>query len=191
MSCTDTASTASDQPSKRGKWSPEEDAALRKGVELFGDKQWKSVAQLVEGRLPIQCMHRWSDILKPGIRKGPWDENEDNLLRAWVEAKGPCKWSECAATIASRTGKQCRERWSNALAAGIKLGEWSLEEDRLLFEMYFTVGAKWTDIARKLPGRTENSIKNRFYSLHRQKKDVSFTDFFLAPHSLLQEALKS
>lgn len=166
MSHTDTAyTTASDQETKRGKWSPEEDAILRKAVGLFGDKQWKQVAQLVEGRLPIQCLHRWSDVLKPGIRKGPWDENEDNLLRKWVETEGACKWSECASLIPSRTGKQCRERWSNALTANIKLGAWTLTEDQLLYEMYFAVGAKWTDIARKLPGRTENSIKKTGFTL--------------------------
>ena len=191
MSSADKASTASDQQSKRGKWSPEEDATLRAGVELFGDKQWKKVAQLVEGRLPIQCLHRWADALKPGIRKGLWDESEDRLLRKWVETKGTCKWSECAALIPSRTGKQCRERWSNSLAADIKLGEWSLAEDQVLFDMYCTVGSKWTDIARKLPGRTENSIKNRFYSHHRQKKNTHFADFFLASDSLTRNPLES
>lgn len=169
---------AETQVNKRGRWSQDEDTALRHGVELFGEKQWRKVAQLVPGRLPIQCLHRWCKILKPGLVKGAWSAEEDSLLRAWVECMGPCKWADCASTIKGRTGKQCRERWTNAISPDIKKGGWSEEEDRLIFELYANLGPKWTDIAKNLPGRTENSIKNRFYSCTRRRKqtycDVDF-----------------
>ena len=167
-------SSLSTRPYKHGKWSIEEDAALRDGVALYGEKQWRNVAQVVAGRLPIQCLHRWCKILKPGLVKGPWNESEDALLRLWVERQGPCKWADCAVTIQGRTGKQCRERWTNAISPDIKKGGWSEAEDSVIFEMYATLGPKWTDISRKLPGRTENSIKNRFYSFTRRAKSTPF-----------------
>lgn len=164
--------------SLQGRWSPVEDAALRQAVELQGEKRWRSVAQLVPGRSPIQCLHRWCKILKPGLVKGPWNESEDALLRIWIERMGPCKWADCALTIKGRTGKQCRERWTNSISPHIKKGEWRDEEDQLIFELYSAMGPKWTNIAKQLPGRTENSIKNRFYSCKRKSKasyyDVDF-----------------
>ena len=167
------------QSIKRGKWSAAEDAVLSQAVALHGEKQWRQIAHLVSSRLPIQCLHRWCKILKPGLVKGAWSEREDRLLRGWVERMGPCKWADCALTIEGRTGKQCRERWMNALSPDIKKGGWSEEEDRLIFELYSAVGPKWTDIARRLPGRTENSTKNRFYSCTRKGKEIYDVDFLL------------
>jgi hypothetical protein len=66
--------------------------------------------------------------------------------------------------IAGRSSKQCRERWYNILNPSIKKGSWTAEEDKIIFSMYHEIGTQWTKIAEYLPGRTENSIKNRFYS---------------------------
>ena len=124
----------------------------------------------MKGRTPIQCLHRWSKILKPGLIKGPWSAHEDLLLKQWVDAQGPQKWSICARGISGRSGKQCRERWFNILNPNVKKGEWNPEEDALIFQMFKTCGPKWTMIAGYLEGRTENSIKNRFYSTIRKMK---------------------
>ena len=165
---------------KQGRWSPAEDAALRYAVEQQGEKKWRKVAQLVTGRSAIQCLHRWCKILKPGLVKGAWNEDEDALLRLWIERIGPCKWAECALTIQGRTGKQCRERWTNSISPDIKKGGWNEEEDQVIFELYAAMGPKWTDIAKHLPGRTENSIKNRFYSCKRKRQAAFYdVDFLL------------
>ena len=39
----------------------------------------------MNGRTPIQCLHRWTKILKPGLVKGPWTPEEDLLLMEWVK----------------------------------------------------------------------------------------------------------
>ena len=108
--------------------------------------------------------------MKPGLVKGPWSTNEDKLLREWVEQEGATKWSACASRIPGRSGKQCRERWHNTLNPDVKKGEWTPEEDKVIFELQGSIGPKWTEIAKHLPGRTENSIKNRFYSTVRRMK---------------------
>jgi len=155
---------------KHGKWEEEEDERLKAAVEHFGEKQWRLIAEQVQGRTPIQCLHRWSKILKPGLIKGPWSAQEDKKLREWVTTEGPNKWSQCANFIKGRSGKQCRERWFNILNPDVKKGNWEPEEDNLIFKLYQAVGPKWTAIAKELPGRTENSVKNRFYSTVRKMK---------------------
>jgi hypothetical protein len=64
-------------PQKRGKWIDEEDESLRRAVEYYGEKHWRLVSHHVPGRTPIQCLHRWSKILRPGLVKGPWSLAED------------------------------------------------------------------------------------------------------------------
>ncbi|CAG9317666.1 unnamed protein product [Blepharisma stoltei] len=160
---------------KHGKWSPEEDEALRAAVNYYGEKQWRLIADHVEGRTPIQCLHRWSKILKPGLVKGPWSAQEDKQLREWIEKEGPTGWSNCAQRIPGRSGKQCRERWFNILNPAVKKGNWTAEDDGKIFQMYKLYGPKWTLIAKSLPGRTENSIKNRFYSTTRKMKSQEAT----------------
>lgn len=151
-----------------GKWQSCEDEALRQAINELGDKSWKKISERVNGRSPIQCLHRWTKILKPGLVKGPWTDEEDEMLKSWVSQEGPNKWSECAKVIPGRNCKQCRDRWFNYLDPRVKKGGWSFDEDATIFNLFQTFGPKWAYIATFLPGRTENSIKNRFYSSLRR-----------------------
>jgi len=169
-------------PKKTGKWTIEEDDLLRKYVDIHGEKQWQKICLHIPGRTSIQCLHRWSKILKPGLVKGPWTQEEDEKLTNWVKNEGPNKWALAANIIIGRSGKQCRERWFNNLDPEIKKGEWSKEEDELVFDLYKKYGSSWSKIAKFVKGRTENSIKNRFYSTLRKltsdKKKNSFKSVF-------------
>lgn len=155
---------------KRGKWESSEDEALKKAVDELGDKCWKKTSKRVSGRTAIQCLHRWTKILKPGLIKGPWTNEEDAILKNWVLQNGPNKWSNCAKIIPGRNCKQCRERWFNHVDPNVKKGDWSLEEDGIIFNFFQTFGPKWAFISKLMPGRSENSIKNRFYSSLRKFK---------------------
>ena len=68
-----------------------------------------------------------------------------------------------------RIGKQCRERWFNPLDPTIKKGEWTTDEDRVLYEAQKQFGNRWCEILKILPGRTENSLKNRWNSSTMKK----------------------
>ena len=49
-------------------------------------------------------------------------------------------------------------------------GNWTKDEDAKIFKMYQDYGPKWSLIAKEFKGRTENSIKNRFYCTVRKIK---------------------
>lgn len=63
-----------------------------------------------------------------------------------------------------RKAKQCREHWSCYLNPVLKKGPWEEEEDiKLVKEILSHKGAKkWSLIAKKFNGRTENALKNRY-----------------------------
>ncbi|QDZ21884.1 MYB-related transcription factor [Chloropicon primus] len=99
----------------------------------------------------------------------PWTPAEEHDLMKLVEIYGNKRWSYIAQLIHGRTGKQCRERWLNHLRPNIKKDEWTAEEERILAEGHAKLGTRWSSLAKLLPGRTENSIKNHWNATLRCK----------------------
>ncbi|KAJ6408884.1 hypothetical protein OIU84_008562 [Salix udensis] len=108
--------------------------------------------------------------MKDETRKGPWTEQEDILLINFVNLFGDRRWDFVAKVSGlNRTGKSCRLRWVNYLHPGLKRGKMTPQEERLVLELHARWGNRWSRIARKLPGRTDNEIKN-YWRTHTRKK---------------------
>ncbi|KAJ9565208.1 hypothetical protein OSB04_001174 [Centaurea solstitialis] len=103
-------------------------------------------------------------------RKGPWTEQEDVQLVSYVNMFGDRRWDFIAKVSGlKRSGKSCRLRWVNYLHPGLKRGKMTPQEERRILELHSKWGNRWSRIARKLPGRTDNEIKN-YWRTHMRKK---------------------
>ncbi|GAB4852697.1 hypothetical protein Ancab_016911 [Ancistrocladus abbreviatus] len=115
---------------------------------------------------------------KATVKRGQWSPQEDTLLRNYIQTHGTGgNWIALPRKAGlNRCGKSCRLRWLNYLRPDIKHGGFTQEEDFIICSLYNTIGSRWSVIASKLPGRTDNDVKN--YWNTRLKKKISATGQF-------------
>ncbi|KAH7692641.1 Zinc finger RING/FYVE/PHD-type protein [Dioscorea alata] len=107
---------------------------------------------------------------KLGVKKGPWTAEEDKKLINFILNNGQCCWRAVPKLAGlSRCGKSCRLRWTNYLRPDLKRGLFTDSEEQLVIDLHARLGNRWSKIAAKLPGRTDNEIKNH-WNTHIKKK---------------------
>ncbi|PNX75201.1 MYB-related protein 308-like protein [Trifolium pratense] len=110
---------------------------------------------------------------KGHTNKGAWSKEEDERLIAYITAHGEGCWRSLPkAAGLLRCGKSCRLRWINYLRPDLKRGNFTQQEDQLIIKLHTLLGNKWSLIAGRLPGRTDNEIKN-YWNTHLRKKLLS------------------
>ncbi|GER54893.1 myb domain protein 97 [Striga asiatica] len=102
-------------------------------------------------------------------KKGAWSKEEDEKLRRAVDKYGLRNWVAIEKYSGlGRPAKNCRLRWLNYLRPNLKKYPFTQEEEELIFELHSKYGNSWSRIASKLPGRSDNEIKNLWHK--RAKK---------------------
>ncbi|KAB5551911.1 hypothetical protein DKX38_009222 [Salix brachista] len=114
-----------------------------------------------------------SEGAKPEFKKGLWKPEEDLILKAHVETHGEGNWSAVSKRSGlMRCGKSCRLRWKNYLRPNIKRGGMSQEEEDMIIRMHKLLGNRWALIAGRIPGRTDNDVKN-YWNTHLNNRSPS------------------
>lgn len=168
------------QPKKWVRWTDTEDHLLKRAVKKYGEDKMDLISKRIfyNTRDVNQCRQRWKKALQPGLVKGKWTNEEDSIITEMVKASSfpgggsdsQTKWSDIAKRLPGRLGEQVKSRWVNHLDPNIRKGAWTKTEMDLLVEAQKELGNKWADIAKRIPGRSENSVKNRWYNAKTQEK---------------------
>ncbi|ERN14789.1 hypothetical protein AMTRI_Chr02g255300 [Amborella trichopoda] len=107
---------------------------------------------------------------KVGLNKGAWTPSEDMKLVSYIKNHGHGNWRALPKQAGLlRCGKSCRLRWTNYLRPDIKRGNFSREEEETIIKLHELWGNRWSLIASRLPGRTDNEIKN-VWNTHLKKR---------------------
>ncbi|XP_002534714.2 transcription factor MYB8 [Ricinus communis] len=110
---------------------------------------------------------------KEGNNKGAWSKQEDQKLIDYIKIHGEGCWRSLPkAAGLHRCGKSCRLRWINYLRPDIKRGNFTEDEEDLIIKLHALLGNRWSLIAGRLPGRTDNEVKN-YWNSHMRKKLIN------------------
>ena len=170
---------------KKVRWTKEEDELLFRLLKDVDNPNWPFIAKNFPSKGTQQVTERWEKVLNPKLIKGSWTREEDQKIINFVSENGCKNWTQLAALLPGRIGKQCRERWRNHLDPNINHSMWTNEEDMMLIKLHEKFGNSWVKISQMMPGRSDNAIKNRWNSTLK-KIDLNAANIKIVNESKLE-----
>ncbi|XP_055080340.1 snRNA-activating protein complex subunit 4 [Periophthalmus magnuspinnatus] len=150
-------------------WTREEDAQLRALVDKMRIGNFIPYTQMcyfMEDRLPGQLLYRWSQVLDPRLKRGPWSPEEDQLLLAAIEKYGAKHWWKIRYEVPGRTDCACRDRYYDCLKPDNKKGPFDERENLMLRNLVQKHGyGRWSKIAAEIPNRTDAQCMRAYKKL--------------------------
>ncbi|XP_050231928.1 transcription factor MYB10-like [Mercurialis annua] len=132
-------------------------------VLISTDHTFEKVVSIIK-RMGHQCCS------KQKVKRGLWSPEEDEKLINFITTHAHASWSSVPKLAGlQRCGKSCRLRWINYLRPDLKRGSFSAEEEMTIVDVHRIIGNKWAQIAKHLPGRTDNEVKNFWNSCIKKK----------------------
>ncbi|KAK4804489.1 hypothetical protein SAY86_004306 [Trapa natans] len=100
---------------RKGEWTEEEDASLRNCIEKYGEGKWHQVPLRAGlNRCKKNCRLRWLNYLRPNINRGPFQEDEVDLIFRLHKLLGN-RWSLIAGRLPGRTPNDVKNYWNTHL----------------------------------------------------------------------------
>ncbi len=166
-------------------WTLEEEKKLYTAVLKQGEAvDWGLIASVFTNQTAESCQFKWQELKQRGMIRGAWSSEEDEIILNSAREvskllplpfhsysfgpyiKGIVKWGDVSLKLYGlRSGKQCRERWSNHLNPALKKLPWSEEEDDVIRNNQIILGNSWTKISKLLPGRRSAFLSDRIFQI--------------------------
>ncbi|XP_028312219.1 snRNA-activating protein complex subunit 4 isoform X2 [Gouania willdenowi] len=165
---------------KRSVWTPAEDDLLRELVDRMRIRNfipYTQISYFMEGRQPNQLIYRWTGVLDPRLKKGPWTAEEDQLLLQAVSRHGAKNWFRICLEVPGRTDGSCRDRYLDCLKEGLKKGPFDSQEKTLLLQLVKKHGVgRWSKISAEIPQRNDAQCLRAWRALRKiQDRAVRWT----------------
>ncbi|XP_020595791.1 transcription factor MYB30-like [Phalaenopsis equestris] len=107
---------------KKGPWTPEEDILLFSYIQQHGPGKWRSVP-INAGlkRCSKSCRLRWTNYLRPGIKRGSFTPQEEGII-VQLQALIGNRWAAIASYLPRRTDNDIKNYWNTHLKKKLNNG---------------------------------------------------------------------
>ncbi|XP_019420862.1 PREDICTED: transcription factor MYB39-like [Lupinus angustifolius] len=100
---------------KKGPWTPEEDKILVEYIERHGHGSWRALPKVAGlNRCGKSCRLRWSNYLRPDIKRGNFSDQEQHLIINLHALLGN-KWAAISSHLPGRTDNEIKNFWNTHL----------------------------------------------------------------------------